>query len=242
MRDKGDWGVVFDCDGTLFPREIQSLMKLVDDHVLSAEAKQQTAKLRDFYLPLALSGTLTSEQERDWLIETIRIYANMRISENQLRDALHDARLRPGTADGLHELHASGVKLGVISCGVHPLIRVALELNGVSHLFKTIYAATMDMDSLGRFTNYHNNSFVIPKNKGEWSRLFAQVHGISDERLLAVGDSGGDRYLGILQKNRLGVIEKPEDASKLTEFTGGVVLVNDSFTPAINWLLQKINS
>lgn len=240
MNKGNGWGVVFDCDGTLFPKDIGSLMELVDDRALPTEAKLRTAKLRNLYLQFALDGTLTAEQERDWLIETVRIYSNVRINEDQLRAALHNARLRPGTADGLHELHAAGVKLGIISYGVAPLIQVALELNGVADLFERIYAATMTKNSAGRYEQFDRNSFVVPDDKGEWSRRFALTYGIPDERLLAVGDSGGDRHLGILQENRLGVTEKPEDEKKLLQYMGEVVLVSNGFTPATEWLRRKI--
>jgi phosphoserine phosphatase len=234
------WGIVFDCDGTLFPQRIGSLMKLVDDRALPEEAKHASSEIRDFYLPHALDGTLSAQQERDWLVETVRLYIECRLSKLQLRQALNDARFRPGTAKGLRELHRAGVKMAVISYGVSPLIREALDINGVSELFASVCAADMICDEAGRFTGYDPHTFVLPDDKGEWSRLFALAHNIPDDRMLAVGDSGGDRKLGILKRNRLGVTERKDGAVKLREIMGDVVMVNRSFTPAIRWLKNKI--
>jgi len=240
MRRGEGWGVVLDCDGTLFPKAIGSLMKLVDDRALPEAAKQASAELRDFYLPFAHEGTLTNQQERDWLIETVRIYTEHRITEAQVCAALHDVRLRPGLATGLRELHAAGVKLGVISYGVAPLIRIALKINDVADLFESVCAADMGMDDQGRYVSYNPDSFVTPDDKGEWSRLFALAHNIPDEQLLAVGDSGGDRTLGIQREKRLGVMEDSNEREKLLRHMGDVVLVKDGFGPAIEWLKRRI--
>ncbi|MFH1047456.1 MAG: haloacid dehalogenase-like hydrolase [Patescibacteria group bacterium] len=240
MNAGRDWGVVFDCDGTLFPKNLGSLMKLVDDRALPPDAKRRSAELRARYLPLALNGTLTVEQERDWLKQTVSIYADIRISERQLRAALQDVQLRPGAAAGLRQLHAAGVRLGINSYGVTPLIQVALELNDVAELFTSICAADMKRNESGQFVDYSPHTFVTPDDKGEWSKLFALAYDIADEHLLAVGDSGGDRHLGIHRANRLGVMEHPGEAPGLLKHMGEVVLVADSFDPAIDWLKRKI--
>ncbi len=240
MRRGEGWGIVFDCDGTLFPRDPGSLMQIVDNRALPETAKQASAQMRDFYLPFAMDGTLNNQQERDWLIETVRIYTEHRITETQLRAALCDMRLRPGVADGLRELRAAGVNMGVISYGVAPLIRIALDINGVANLFDGVYAADMEMDEHGCFVSYNPDSFVTPDDKGKWSRLFAASYRIPDSQLLAVGDSGGDRTLGILRENRLGVVEKWGDRDKLLRHMSKVVLVRDGFEPAIRWLKNRI--
>ncbi|MBU1915510.1 haloacid dehalogenase-like hydrolase [Patescibacteria group bacterium] len=234
------WGVVFDCDGTLFNKNIGSLMKLFDERALPQHGRDQAIELRDLYLPQALAGELSVRDELDWLAQTLDIYVDCRVTNKQVRALMADIRVRVGVTECLSELHARNVAVAIVSYGVRPLIVEAMIANGLQDAFDEIYAANLTANRVGRFVSHSRRTYVIPDNKGRWSRQFAKKHNVSLHRLLAVGDSAGDVKLGHFKKNRLGIAESVDEANKIRRYMGDTVVSQD-FHSVTAWLLQKID-
>jgi HAD superfamily phosphoserine phosphatase-like hydrolase len=235
------WGVVFDCDGTLFEKRFISLMRILDVRALSAEHQREMQEMREQFLELANSNRLTYQEEVNWLEWTLDIYIRAGLTADRLRTAMAEVKPRRGVRRCLRLLSRAGVPVGIVSYGGEQLIRAVLEANGVNNLVDDVYAARLLMDDSGRFVGYDRDSYVLPGNKDVWSRRFAQKHGISDDRLLAVGDSAADAKLGILQENRLGIAENEAQGASIRPFMGEVAVSMD-FTPVTDWLLKKIGT
>jgi phosphoserine phosphatase len=238
---KKRWGVVFDCDGTLFPKKIGSLMRLFDERALPTRSRVKAMSLRELYLPAALAGELTINDALDWLAKTLSIYIDSRVTREQIRTLMADVRVRTGVRRCLSELRARNVATAIVSYGVRPLIVEAMIANGLHEAFDEIYAADLTANRAGRFVSHSRRTYVIPDNKDHWSQIFAERHGVSLHKLLAVGDSVGDAKLGHFQRNRVGIAESMAEARKISKFVGCVV-IGKSFQAVTKWLLQKIDS
>ncbi len=232
--------VVFDFDGTLIHKH-GSLCRTVDDAALSPEANQEMVRLREQYLDLAIRGQLTSEKEADWLMKTLDAYVNDGLTPERAHEALRGVILRPGARQCLEWLHREGVPVAVVSYGVTPFIEAVLRSNGSRGFVDRIYATELAVSSeTGRFCAYDAASLVLPLNKGEWSRHFADANGVPHERLIAVGDSGGDKFLGHLKERRIGIAKDEAEAAKFGSHMGQVVITED-FAPVTEWLTRTID-
>lgn len=230
--------VVCDFDGTLTPKSVNSLFDVMDG-MLTKEASARAVAMRDGYLPKALSGSLTPQEGRAWLRETIGLYIESGLTKSRIKDVLRKIHLREGAAEFLKFLKIRGVPIAIISYGVVEFIRTVLVFDGVSHLVDKIYATKLISDEDGLVTGYEPETYVLPDNKDEYSRAFADIHSVPYENILAIGDSGGDRKLGHLKENRLCLARDEKEGQKL-ELFAGTVAVSDTFFPAIEWLTSKI--
>lgn len=240
MSNKKRCAVVFDFDGTLVHKH-GSLCRTVDDAALSPEANQEMIRLRGQCLDLAISGLLTPEKEADWLTRTLDAYVNDGLTPERARSVLENVTLRPGAKECLEWLHGEGIPIAVVSYGVMPFIDTVLRTNGARTCVNRIYATELAVSSeTGRFSSYDATSLVLPINKGECSRHFADVHGIPHDHLIAVGDSGGDKFLGHLKERRIGIAKDATEAAKFASHMGEVVITED-FAPVTAWLRRTID-
>ena len=240
MSASPTYGVVFDCDGTLTPKKLGSLFKVVDTRALPSEAEPDFKVLRDKYIPLASVGKLSPELQLEWLAETFEIYIRWRLTRQAWKQAIAGAlSFRPCAIETLAALHARGVPTALVSYGSTDFIEHALALGGADGFVTEIYATRMAHDEAGLVTGYDRASFVTQDNKGEWSRRFAEDFGIPPENLLAVGDTAGDRHLGHLKENRFG-LAKDEEERALIEPHMGETAVSDDFAPARAWLSRHL--
>lgn len=240
MSANPTYGVVFDCDGTLTPKKLGSLFKVVDTRALPPEAEPDFKILRDKYIPLAEVGKLSPELQLEWLAETFEIYIRWRLTREAWRSAIAQALVfRPGAIETLAALHAAGVPTAVISYGSTDFIEHALALGGAGAYVSVIYATCMVHDGSGLVTGYDRASFVTQDNKGEWSRRFAADFGIAPENLLAVGDTAGDRHLGYLKEKRFGLAHDEAERAKILPYMGETA-VSDDFEPARAWLSRHL--
>ncbi len=232
--------VVFDCDGTLIPKN-RSLCQVIDNAALTPKANAEMVKLRKYYLGRAVKGLLTVDEEADWLKKTLDTYIQHGLTRDRARGAVQSVALRPGAKECLEWLHRSGVPTAIVSYGATPFIEKLLDANGARRFVNSIYSATLESDpETGRFHRYDHASLVLPVNKGEWSRHFADSKGIPHENLIAVGDSGGDKFLGHLKERRLGIAKDNADAAKIAPFMGKVVITED-FVPVRRWLRRTMS-
>jgi len=240
MSARPRFGVVFDCDGTLTPKKLISLFQVVDTGALPPEAESDFKTLRDRYIPLASVAKLTPELQQEWLAETFEIYIRHKLTRAGWMEAISRAiAWRPGAMETLATLHFFRVPTAVVSYGSVDFIEHALVLAGADTWITEIYATRMRHGLDGRVVGYDRATFVTQDNKGEWSRRFAEKHGIPLENLLAVGDTVGDRHLGHLQENRFGIAKDEAEREKIAPYMGKTV-VSDDFTEARAWLSDKL--
>lgn len=231
------WAVVYDCDGTIVPKMLgdmlSALMPLVGKLGLVAEAAEAMHAVHDKYAPLFKDGVITPMQYRAWLIEEFELYIRHSLTVADWHRALANVRLRPGTVELMRDLHAAGAPQCVISGAVADFVEYILEINGARPYIDRVYAARLLHDPRGRVVGYDESTIVCMENKGEWSMYFAGIHGIAPRRIVALGDSIGDRRLGHLRANRIGIAENEAEAAALAahDFMGQVVIVDDHLEP-----------
>ena len=233
MSDPSEWGVLYDCDGTLIKKIIGALMPIVSDGGLPPEAGQELADLRKKYVDLFVSGRISVEEYRNWLIEEIGLFVRYGLKGEAWRAALQHVRLRHGAPELIRELHAIGVRQAVISGAIADFVEYVLEVNGVLPMIDAVYAARLLHDDAGVVVGHHEKTIVHPGNKGDCSLDFAVRFGLDPRKLIGVGDSIGDLALGYLAEHRLGVAETEEQAAMLKSFgtMGEVVMIIDHFQP-----------
>jgi len=242
--DKRKKGVIFDMDGTL-TRKGPSVWATIDEHAISAPCRRKLDALRERYLQPAIDGTLSVQGEIDWLIGTLDAYVQDGLASDTMQSAIKDMKLRAGVVECMRMLDLHGIPVAIVSYGIAQAIETILRANGVPiehSLYDAIFAARLT--GTGRneailYTGYDEASLVIPSNKGEWSEAFASRHNVRVDNLLAVGDSGGDRFLCPLKKNRLGLAGDAKEAMKLQKFMG-TVIVTDDFSPVTAWIAARL--
>lgn len=238
------YGVVFDMDGTLTNKGPSS-WAAIDEKAISNECLEKLSALRSLYLTQALEGTLSEKGELDWLIRTLQAYIDDGMTIQKMHAAVNDFQLRPGVIECLKMLEKNRIPMAIVSYGIKQAISRILLMNGLpkSHrLFRAIYAArftVMNGSGPARYVGYETSSLVIPSNKGYWSDKFALSRGIDPKDLLAVGDSGGDRFLCRRKRNRVGLAADKTEAERLRKFMGRVIITDD-FEPVTKWLTARL--
>lgn len=241
MSQNAPIGVVFDFDGTLTPKEYISLIKIVEASCLPESLRAKTDKLREAYYKNAVPGADASAYERRLINASLRAYVKSGLACEQWKAALSEIKLRDGVSETLNGLTGQGIKVGIISFGVADFIEHVLEANGVNIDLVRIFAARLAYDKVpgGKVVNWYRKSVVHPFDKCVWSAIFARASSIAPDRLLAVGDSIGDKLLGLRKELRLGIAQDAEDAKNLSEFMGEVV-VTENYAPVQDWINRQI--
>ena len=233
------WGFVSDVDGTWTHRQLGALVRVVDDRVLPPAANRQLIKLREQYSPLGRLGRLTREQEIDWLRRTLDLYITHRVTRSAWQAALADVGVRAGLAETYAWCAAVGMPSCAVSFGCADFIEYVAARNGVR--LDAVYASRLQYDEDGVVVGYDEASILIPEEKGVWSRRFADERGIAHDRLIGVGDTGGDRHIGHLQEHRLGIAESEEDAESLRGLgIMGEVHVSMTFDPILAAIKRRV--
>lgn len=242
MSDSGKWAVVYDCDGTLISKMAGALMPIVGRHALPSEVLTRMAVIKAKYVGPYEAGTLTGFQYRQWLFEEFELYIRYSLSVADWQAALRHVRLRPGVVELMTQLHAAGVPQCVVSGAVGDFVDYVLEVNGARHLVDAVYAARLRHDPRGTVIGYDEGSLVDMDNKGEWSMYFAGLHRVAPQRVVALGDSIGDRRLGHLRANRVGIAESEVEAARLRNLgiMGQVVIIDDRLEPVATAIKRLI--
>ena len=241
MSQDAPIGVVFDFDGTLTPKEYGSVIKVVEHACLPEPLKARVGKLREEYLKMAALGAVDPAMERKLIVESLCVYVECGLSHVEWSTALDSVKLREGAAEKIKELSGRGIKVGIISFGVADFIERVLERYGLGGIVQRIYAAQLIYDRpIGKIVDWNSRSVVHPFDKCLWSAVFARQYGIAPERLLAIGDSTGDRLLGFEKGLRLGIAEDAEEAKRISPYMGETV-VTEHFSPVGNWIDRQIS-
>lgn len=247
MKLPAEWGVVLDFDGTCIPREHVALIPLVDKAVLPPEALSELTESRPFFEKKAVEGTISSGLARAWIIETIDLYAKEGVRLHDCYRALDGVRLKTGLKRFLADMHRRGVPVAIVSYGIKQFIWYVLAKEGALHLVSDIYAGELRTWDCGPdaapIKDVDFETIVVPSFKGCMSERFARKYGVPLDRLLAIGDSRGDRLLGHLRKNRLALLGSEAEIARFglrRDF--GKLIVTRSFAPAHDWVLSKLGS
>lgn len=232
-------GVVFDFDGTLTPKDA-SLIMVVDRACLPEPLRDANELLRQVFLKRAGVGPTTPEEEKERIGTTLEAYTDCGLMVGEWKRALNGVRLREGTAETLRKLTGRGIRVGIISFGVADFIESVLESKGLSGAVHRIYAARLICDKFsGSVLGYKTESIVHSFDKNVWSAKFAGEFDIAPDRLIAVGDSTGDRNLGLTQELRLGIARDDKEMGILAPYMGRVVVTED-FVVIDEWINEKI--
>ena len=235
--------MVFDFDGTitLKPPKGKSLFVALDEGVLPPEGRKAQKELYNQFIPKARAGTMTSSEDEVWLLESVKNYIRYGLTIEKARGALENIPIRSGVRECLEMLRREGVPTAIVSHGVAPLVELVLELHNipVPELIHKVCAMRLITHPELGFTGYDKGTVVLPSTKGEWSRHFADLHGVPHDNILAVGDTSGDRLLGHLKENRLAIADDEAHAAAIAPFMGEVILTDD-FSPVTAWLRSKM--
>jgi phosphoglycolate phosphatase-like HAD superfamily hydrolase len=196
-------------------------------------------RLFDCYYERVKQVALTADEEAVWIDLTARAIVDGGLAWATAEEAVAQVELRPGVRECWEELRADGHCIGIVSYSIAPFIRMLLKRHGVAHLVQEVLAQDISFDGLGRASGVVPGTSVTPSSKGTRSLEFAARCGVPMERLLAVGDSEGDRNLGGYRRNRLGLAETEAERIALEPFMGEAVLVAD-FQPVRAWLRRRM--
>lgn len=239
MAQSDPIGVVFDFDGTLTPKEYGSLIKVVECACLPERWIKKCDKLRKTYFQNVSNSVLPS-LEKKLINVALRAYRECGLSRSAWRLALDGIKLRDGVAPKIRELTSRGIRVGIISFSVADFIEYVLEVNGLGGVVHRVDAALLIYNRNSEVIGWKARSVVYPYTKNIWSAVFAKQFGIAADRLLAVGDSIGDRTLGSHKELRLGIARDENEASALVSYMGHVVVTED-FGVVDKWINKKIN-
>ena len=234
--------VVFDFDGTLTPKLYVSLFNVVEKGVLSKEYLQEAEMLRNRYLPKAMNGLITHEEEITWLTESINIFIKAKTTIDQIRYALKNVRLRSNVVDCMTLLKYKRIPMAVISYGIYQFIEIVLKNNHALPFADSIYATKLEIDEeTGIVIGFDPKTILLPGQKGIASLHFAQSVRVDKEKILAVGDSLVDSLLGSKKENRFGIAEDEKQLKRIEGIMGKSAITQD-FSPVISWLIKKIEN
>lgn len=239
-------GVVMDFDGTLTSKSVGGVLRVVEDAGGLPEPWHEKSRvLRDSMMARASAGKLSDGEEREWFNKNIQYWEEGKVTLATMRGIYADVKLRDGVRGALWFLKQRKVSVAIVSFGIRDAIEMILQANGALEYVSAIYAARLIADPRdgfgGRVLGYDRATVVFPSQKGACSRQFARERGIPLGNLFAVGDSGGDRYLGYYKRNRVALARDKQEGDRFRRFMGEVI-VTESFHPVTEWLIEAMRS
>lgn len=242
MPSRNDWAVVLDMDGTLIPKDAGALMRLMTDLLADShdEARKDVERIRGAYASMFTAGYLSDDEYRAWLLEEFRLYVRYGLHRDAWRTVTSRVPLKDEAAETVRALHAAGIPTCVISAASADFAEHVLEMHGLLPHVDAVYAGRLiHHDDV--IVGWEDTTIVSVGNKGDWSRHFADAHGVPHERILAVGDSPGDATIGHLKEHRLLLAKDDEEAAVLRSLGfADEIIVTHSFGPAADWLRNRI--
>ncbi len=230
-----------DFDGTCLLRSKKALCQNIDEGILKNTHGKELDALRVFYQEKITTGTCGIEDELSWMRQSLELYIRAGLSREAVREVLGKLPMRDNFKDLSIFCEQNHIKIAIVSFGIKQFIEAVLEGNNALGLVDEIYAADLLFDESGRACGYKEETLVVGHNKWFFSELFAQKHGVADNRIFALGDSLVDRYLSPYEDNRCGVAETDNECVDL--FNSGhfeTVTKTTSFLPVVDWLKRKI--
>jgi len=236
-------GVILDFDGTCISREQVALIYVVDRNAMPDEAREDLNTVWNIYGEKAINGLMSPLEEEAWMVQTVEMYARYRMRLIDIYRSLDSVRLKPCFKQFLREMKKRGIPVAICSYSIRQFIWYVLYKEGVHHLVDDIFAtdvvtwdATETAEPISRLDF---DSVVTPSNKGRWSETFARKFGVPNRKILAVGDSSGDRNLGCLKENRLCLVEDEVEIERFgLDRHFGHITASKSFSPVLDWMLN----
>lgn len=239
MGNPKKWLFASDVDGTWTARSQTALVQVVSDYALPSEANTEMISLRKRFMARASDGRLTPEEEMEWLQKTLGAYGAHRLTRQAWQAALDRVILRAGVVETYAWCAMVGLRACAISYGCADFIEYVARRHGIR--IDAVYAGRLIHDDNDIVVGYAEETLTIPAQKGERSRHFADTHGVPHERVIAVGDTGGDRHIGHLKEHRIGIAETGEIAERLRALDiMGEIHVTDSFFPVLDSIKRRI--
>lgn len=229
--------IILDFDGTL-TRHGTYLVSIVND-AATGRLREALSRIDAVFRPKAARHELTVHEEHAWGTLTFDAYVEHGLTTDAIDAALRDVQMRPHAAEFLAHLDRMRVPCAVVSYGFKPFIERVLQNNGVRLYSTFVYAVEFRFDEHGRMCGYEADTYVVPERKGEVSRDFARMWGTPDDRIYAVGDGEGDRFIGGMRENRLGIFETEDRLRKNAHHFGDARMIGESFWPAAEWLCAR---
>ncbi len=209
---KDQWVIVTDVDGTLTAPTQGALVRIVIERHMPPETVSEMNALRERYMGPVAAGALSAKEELVWLQRTFQAYVRHGLHRRAWEEALEEVKFRDEAVEMLHWCSRHEIPVAAVSYGCADFIEFVAKRNGIS--FSRVYAGRlMHADSV--VIGYEEGSLTTPAVKGVCSRDFADKCGVPYKRIIAIGDTGGDRYLGHLKEQRLGIAETEACASEL---------------------------
>lgn len=225
-----------DYDGTATTKKddtYRAAIQVVNQFALGPDAHQARAALRDLYFRRAVDGTLSDAEGIRWICQEADIFVQFGLEQDAMLAALEPVALRPGAVEAFRMANELDVPLGFISFGIADFIEPVLGRLGIR---SEVMALRLRWKS-GKVVGWYPETVVHPKMKGFWARSFARRHRIPYDLLFGLGDSRGDRTLGLLE-NRLGIARDEHDRAFLDGFFSEVVITED-YDPVRAWLRRR---
>ena len=123
--------------------------------------------------------TFTAESDiADGRVQMVEWYRGRSVGD--LEAHLDDVSWAPGAHEAIRQLHEAGIVVGIASITWRFAVRWFAERLGIRYFLGT------DLDQNGEILH------VWGRDKARWLQDLADSHGISSDRIAAVGDSAGD--------------------------------------------------
>lgn len=135
--------IFFDLDGTLYQTElvaVPAFQRTFDQLQQEGLYTYATPSVSEIESVFGLTGYVFWQQLLPHADAAVRRYADELLLTHEL--ALIDegvGKFYPGVEEGLHQLHESGFQLFIMSNGIAPYVKAALDSQDLSRLFTELY-------------------------------------------------------------------------------------------------------
>jgi len=143
------------------------------------------------YLDKFHDGKMTIHDEKNWIIEKIELYKELKVTKNQIVEASKLLRLRQNSKEFIGLFKKRNTK--IISYGIYDLIREFTNSNNLADI--EIFANHLIFDENGIVKDFKADKIVVPSNKGKILTDFCRDNNINLDSVVVVGDSKGDESM-----------------------------------------------
>lgn len=215
-------------------------IKWADDRLLGKSGIAEMQAIRERLLPKLEAGTITEQEMDDWTFRTFEIYAQERVTREQVVNAIRGLPLRDGLNELLQWARIMGIPVAIISGSCADFIDIALGNAGLRHLVTHVHATQLTYNE-DLVTGAQRDTMVTNHNKGAWAKAFADKIGIPTRRLIGVGDSNNDLNLAGEDGHLIGITATEQASLKLKPRFNKVV-VSPSLEAALMAIKQHVEA
>lgn len=192
LKNANDFYVIIDFDRTLTTYESDASMGIIPKF-LGGEYLKERIKIHDYYRPLELDYTLSTEERsrimKEWAATSFTLLSKYLKSEEMIENALENANihLRLGAKEFLKDMYEKDVPVVIMSAGFGNLIKIFLEKQGV--LYDNIILISNFFEFRDNKSYIDINNLISPSNKG-YSKVPEDIRSKLDkkENIILCGD------------------------------------------------------